>query len=222
MSLEPYYADDTVTLYHGDALGLLFTHPELHHTAVLTDPPYGIAYSSGAQRREGNARSIRGDRSTALRDVLVAWLGDDQPAMIFGSPRIPKPVAIKGTLVWDKGGALGMGDLSLPWKFDHEEVYVLGTGWVGRRDSGSVIRVPPVQSVAREHPNAKPIDLLLRLLEKFPARVILDPFAGSGSTLVAAKQVGRKSIGVEIEERYCEIAARRLDQGVLDFGDGAA
>lgn len=76
------------------------------------------------------------------------------------------------------------------------------------------MRVPPEQL---KHPNEKPIDLIIKLLEPydFLKQTILDPFMGSGTTLVAAKQLGRKAIGIEIEEKYCEIAVKRLGQEVL-------
>jgi DNA modification methylase len=218
--VTPYYEDDFATIYCGDAVRLLLLEAtdEMADACVVTDPPYGIGYSSNRIRKEGNARGIVGDKTTALRDLLLLWLGEDQAALIFGSPRITKPAGIRGTLVWDKGGALGMGDLSLPWKFDHEEVYVIGAGFAGRRDSGSVLRCPPVQSMGRLHPNQKPVELMTALIAKCPPGAILDPFMGSGSTLVAAKALGRRCIGIEEDERYCQIAVDRLAQEVLDFG----
>jgi DNA modification methylase len=214
---DPYYADEFVTLYCGDAVRHLFDDDgSLADAVIVTDPPYGISYHTNSARKPGNARKIKGDKTTQLRDFLLLWADEDQPALIFGSPRVPKPEAAKGTLVWDKGGALGMGDLSLPWKFDHEEIYVLGRGFVGSRDSGSVLRFPPVQSMGRDHPHEKPVELMTSLIVKCPAdRVILDPFAGSGTTLVAAKRLGRRAVGIELEERWCEIAAQRCSQGVL-------
>jgi DNA modification methylase len=223
--MKPYYEDSFVSIFHADAVRWLIDAPEeMSDAVVVTDPPYGIAYHSNSRRREGGSpRHVKGDKTTGLRDFLTLWLEDDQPALIFGSPRIPKPAATRGTLVWDKGGALGMGDLALPWKFDHEEVYVLGRGFTGRRDCGSVIRVPPVQSSGRDHPNEKPVELMTRLLAKCPPdAIVLDPFMGTGTTLVAAKQMGRRAIGVEVELPYCEIAALRCSQGVLDFASVAS
>jgi DNA modification methylase len=111
-----------------------------------------------------------------------------------------------------------MGALDMPWKPNHEEIYVLGFGFQGHRGSG-VIRANGPGAYAQlrdcEHPTAKPVNLMTMLLEKCPAGVIVDPFAGSGTTLRAAKDLGRKAIGIEIEERYCEIAARRMAQEVL-------
>lgn len=214
----PYYADDAVTLYHGDCRDV---GEWIEADVLVTDPPYGIDYRSGS-RRQTLARSIAGDKDTRLRDyVLDVWSGD--PALVFGTWRIARPSGTRMVLIWDTKGALGMGDLSLPWKPSHQEIYVMGTGFAGRRDS-DVITCAPVQSFGyngRSHPHEKPIDLLMRLIDKCPPGVIADPFAGAGSTLVAAKRLGRKAIGVELEERYCEVIAKRLAQGALDFGDSA-
>jgi DNA modification methylase len=105
-----------------------------------------------------------------------------------------------------------MGDLSIPWKPDHEEIYVLGSGYIGRRDSGSVIYCPPVQSMAkngRVHPTEKPVDLMGQLIRKVPG-VVCDPFMGSGSTGVACVKAGRHFIGIEIDEGYFDIACDRI------------
>ena len=120
-------------------------------------------------------------------------------------------------MVWDKGPASGMGDLTLPWKCSFELIWILGHGWVGRRDEG-VLRghiTVTWASKGRVHPNEKPVSLLRAILAKAPGETVLDLFAGSGTTLRAAKDLGRKAIGIEIEERYCEIAAKRLAQEVL-------
>ena len=136
-------------------------------------------------------------------------------------------------MVWDKGDSPGMGALDLPWGLSHEEIYIIGNGWPklpngGRRREGgtprrdpSIIRATLLNSQAADrpdHPTPKPVALMSALIAKCPPGVIADPFAGSGSTGVAAKALGRKAILVELEERYCEIAARRLAQDVLDFG----
>lgn len=220
--MNPYYSDDSVTLYHGDCFTSGIVRAAAH--VLVTDPPYGIDYRSN-QRRRTLARSIAGDKDTTARDRLLEWYMDqpDSPALVFGTWRIPRPLATRQVLIWDTKGALGMGAMDLPWKPSHQEIYVLGKGFTGRRDT-DVLTVAPVQSLGyngREHPHEKPVTLMKRLIDKCPPGTIFDPFAGSGSTLVAAKQLGRRAIGVELEERYCEVIAKRLAQGVLDFGEGA-
>ena len=100
---------------------------------------------------------------------------------------------------------------------------LLGSGWIGK-PTGTVLTTHEQRSLEPGrigHPTPKPLSLMSALIAKCPPGTIADPFAGSGSTLVAAKALGRRAIGVELEERYCEIAARRLAQDVLDFGDPA-
>jgi DNA modification methylase len=121
-------------------------------------------------------------------------------ALVFGSWKAVRPQGTRAVLIWDKGPALGMGALDLPWKPSHEEIYVLGRGFVGARDEGAVICCSPVQSMAkngRVHPNEKPVQLITRLLKKCPSGTILDPFMG---------------FGIEIEERYFEIACERISR----------
>lgn len=202
----PYYADDAVQLFHGDALEVT---EWLSADALVSDVPYGIAYRSN--KASAMARSIDGDTDTATRDAaLVLW--GDRPALIFGSWQRPRPTGTRMLLVWDTKGALGMGDTSLPWKPAHQEIYVLGKGFTGRRTT-DVLTCAPVQSFqknGRYHPHEKPVTLMGELIRKCPPGVIADPFAGSGSTLLAAKIEGRRAIGVEINEGHCEIAAKRL------------
>lgn len=203
----PYFTDGQIELYQGDWRDHL---PELARAdALITDCPYGIAYRTGSARVDGNARSIDGDDDTTERDELLQAWGTERPALVFGSWRRPRPAGTRLVLIWDKGGALGMGDLSIPWKGDHEEIYVIGGGFTGRRDSGSVLRFPPVQARGRLHPHQKPVELMAALIAKTPGTVV-DPFAGSGSTLAAARQLGRPAIGFEVDPTYCEKAAERL------------
>ena len=222
-----YYRDDYVTLYHGDCLA---DHREwLDASVLVTDPPYGysvkMSYGNGS-KRGGHApwvgTEIANDSDISARDeVLKNW--GDRPAIVFGSWKRPKPAATHTVLVWDKGEAAGMGDLRIPWKPNWEEIYVLGQGYSGHRGSSILSGHTVISWVSkgREHPNMKPDSLMERLIEKCPPGVIADPFAGSGATLVAAKNLERKAIGVELEERYCEIIARRCAQEVLDFGSAS-
>lgn len=212
----PYYQDDTVTLYHGDCLELT---EWLAADVLVTDPPYGMAFQSG-YRAETHA-PIAGDRNTAVRDRARAVWGN-RPAAMFGTWRVPRPDGTKQVLIWDKRGVgPGMGDLSTAFGTSHEEVYLLGH-WAKRASRrGSVITTessPSELTTRIGHPTPKPVGLMEILIASAAPGTIADPFAGSGSTLIAARNLGRRAIGVEIEERYCEIAARRLDQMCLDFG----
>ena len=215
--MTPYYTDDAVTLYHGDCIELADVWTEAD--VLVTDPPYGYGYVSN---RADTAwpEAIANDSDLAARDrVLYLW--GTLPALVFGSWKRPRPEGTRAVLIWDKGLASGMGDLSLPWKPNTEEVYVLGSGFKGHRGTSilSGHNVVTWASKGREHPNMKPQTLMEALIAKCPPGTIADPFTGSGSTLVAAKSLGRKAIGVELDERYCETAARRLAQGVLDLGE---
>lgn len=213
-----YYADESVTLFHGDCREI---NAWLGADVLVTDPPYGMALKSSWGGSMGDLQ-IAGDDSTTVRDEALAMWLPARPALVFGRWDIPTPVGARMRLTWDKGEHVGMGDLALPWKPNTEDIYVIGSGFKGFR-SGSVLRhlaiagcVGRANKGVRNHPTEKPIGLMADLIDK-TVGAIADPFAGSGSTLVAAKQLGRKAIGVELEERYCEVIAKRLAQGVLDF-----
>lgn len=212
--MKPYYEHGGITIYHGDCRELL---PMEGVDLILTDPPYGIAYSSN-WTASWQGTEIANDSHTELRDWVVSVM-NPTPMAIFGSWKIARPVGTRQVLIFDKGPAFGMGDLSFPWKNSFEEIYILGDGWCGSRDEAVIRGHIQVswESKGRRHPNQKPESLIRYLLKKTTAPCILDPFMGSGTTLVAAKQMGRTAIGIELDERYCEIAANRLAQEVLDF-----
>jgi len=206
---KEYYQDDSVTLYHGDCLEIM---PELNglYDCIVTDPPYGCSATTGWGGKYDKFK-IHGDNDTVLRDFIIeSWRGD---MIMFGSPRIERP---KNTalLIWDKGEHTGMGDLSFPWKPNFEEIYIFGKGFSGARTS-SVLRYNADTSSNRLHPTEKPISLMCELISKCNGKAILDPFAGSGTTGRAAKDLGRKCVMIEKDERYCEIAANRMKQEVL-------
>lgn len=218
-----YYSDPWVDLYLGDCLEV---REWLAADVLVTDPPYGIGFrprfagSFGDMgSRDRNEDRVAGDRTTDARDAaMLAW-GAPRPWLMFGSWREPV-LAAHTRIVWDKR-VPGKGNWASPWAPCLDDIYVGGAwGWSGARDSSvlSVQQYVPGESTRPDHPTPKPVSLMQALIAKCPPGVIADPFAGSGSTLVAAKALGRKAIGVELEERYCEIAARRLSQDVLDFG----
>jgi site-specific DNA-methyltransferase (adenine-specific) len=195
--------------------------------AIITDPPYGLrgALSMSGSRVAGGV-PVHGeqkwDRTLDVRDQALALWGD-RPYAVFGSPRRldAAPAHREVPLVWDKGNVVAMGDTSFPWRPTYELIYVAGPGWAGSR-SEAVLRYPHSSTAARDtgHPTPKPVALMQELIGKAGGGgVVADPFAGSGATLVAAKRLGRRVIGVELDEAYCEVAARRCAQLAFDFGD---
>ena len=219
---DPYYSDDHVTIYHGDCLELaeLWTHADV----MVTDPPYGThdgaGHRGGYGRRQnhdtgtGAGFTIANDGTTETRDAALALWGS-RPAVVFGSPRqADPPIDVAERLVWDKR-RLGMN--GGPWRYRHESIYVTA-GFERVSDaSSSIIEVFPGDQSGHTH--AKPVELMTALVGAAPPGLIVDPFMGSGSTLRAAKDLGRKVIGVELEEKYCEIAANRCAQEVLFGGE---
>lgn len=212
-----YYEDALVTLYHGDCRDVL---PAVAGSfdLTLTDPPYGQAYLSGKSGRGGGANdqprlSLRLYRQVVplLRSAHVLWFTrwDTWPELwdILGSA-----YPLRGLLVWDKGHN-GMGDLR-HWGNACEYIASAGAGRrVGRRDR-NVLRFPWRPSAAIRHPRGKSVALLQYLIRELGATAVLDSFAGSGSTLVAAQALGVRAVGIELDERSCAIAARRLATGV--------
>lgn len=212
MSLPaPYYQDDFVTLYHGDCRELL---PHIEADVLVTDPPYGI----GANRMtlgNGRIRLDRGDLDWDRRAADVAPLLDlGLPTIIWGGNYFSLPPASRW-LVWDKGtGKNDFADCELAWTNLPGVVKKFYRLWVGsnaRQHSEGM----------RFHPTQKPLELMEWCLGLVPDGIVLDPFAGSGSTLRAAKDLGRKAVGIEVEEKYCQIAAERCAQDVLDLGAAA-
>lgn len=210
-----YYQDKFCTIYHGDCLEIM---PELEPVGlVLTDPQYGINHPTDYHSRG------RGNLATC-RDYPKVY-GDDKPFNPQPLLNLQKPLCLwganyyadklpvsSGWLVWDKKrpDILDQATVELAWtnfiKGARRFVYL----WNGMLRAGNDVLF---------HPTQKPIALMKWILglKWTPTGTILDPFMGSGTSLVAAKQLNRHAIGIEIEEKYCEIAVRRLAQEVLEF-----
>jgi tRNA G10 N-methylase Trm11 len=213
--VTPYYDQDGITIYHGDCREVLPRLLPLPEALVISDPPYGISHETSHGATWQNTQ-IANDSDTAVRDWIITTLSP-LPMVVFGTWKVARPAGVRAVLIWDKGPAFGMGDLSFPWKGSFEEIYVIGDGWEGRRDEG-VLRghlVPSWESRGRKHPHEKPVTLAQHFINKHPAPLIIDPTCGTGFALQAAKLEGRRAIGVEVEERHCETAVKRLSQGVL-------
>lgn len=222
----PYYADEGVTLYHGDALEV---PAWLEADVLITDPPYGRGWRQGAiaggtqGRTAGDASNphagIKGDTTTATRDAALALWGD-RLAVVFGDLMLPPPEHTRQVLVYRKPSSAGVRGATAGRRRDLEAIYLIGP-WPSGIGGASSLITTALANVADPnnrtgHPHAKPVDVMVELVG-MTAGTIADPFAGSGSTLFAAKYVGRRAIGVEVDAGYCEIAARRLTQDTL-FG----
>lgn len=223
---SPYWCDDNSAVYCGDSLEVIKLWSRRSIDLVVTDPPYGVDFKSNY----GQHKAIHGDNDRAavpglLAAVLVP-LTDGCHAYVFGfqPDELPGLFTTTADLVWDKG-SIGMGDLSLPWGSAHEPI-TFGVYYpdqyskrkqkgnlVARQRKGSVLRVPRVNSKqTTRHPTEKPVKLLRQLIESSSSvdDVVLDPFAGVGSTGVAAVLLNRRAICIEIDESYCAVAASRL------------
>lgn len=217
MSLpKPYYHDERadITIYHGDCREIIPHLPEVD--IILTDPPYGIDYQSSWRIDWQRKEKIIGD------DNFPSWIFDElKPKVALlvwcrwdNLYSIPKP---KSLIVWDKGNH-SMGDLKHEFGRRWEAVaFYPGPLHGFRKRPADMISVNRINPRDLLHPNEKPVEAITPLIECHVGDLILDQFMGSGTTLRAAKDLGRKAIGIEIEERYCEIAARRLSQEVFNF-----
>jgi len=211
-SLPVYYEDKYVRLYHGSSVESL---PECFAPeCVVTDPPYGVGFKY--DNYEDTPENF-----DAVRQLLHRLAANSQQMALMMSMRqlwtMPKP---KWMLCWAKPGSCrrsSVGGFS-----EWEPVLLYGKGWKIAND----LKILPdcvnhSKDAASDHPCPKPLKLMTWLVS-LTKGVVCDPFAGSGTTLLAAKQLERKAVGWEIEERYCEIIANRLAQGVLELTDGEA
>ena len=198
-------------LYLGDCLEILPTLPKVD--AVVTDPPYGIAWKRGIHRaRNSKAHDgIINDHDTKARDRMLALVS--APAAVFGSFYAPYPENTKQVCVWQKPPDSGLVGSVTGFRRDVEPIFLVGAWPVRKVERSSVFRTMRGQSgITTEtgHPHTKPVELMGQLIELVPHGAILDPFMGSGTTGVACANLGRKFIGIEIEERYFDIAVERI------------
>lgn len=209
--MTPYYEEPGIQIFHGDCREIL---PHLEQVdLVLTDPPYGIAhptdYKTGGRGDLAPCRDYPSVHDDDRPFDPSTWI--DKPCCLWGANYFAdKLPPSSGWLVWDKQRPddLDQSTCELAWTNFIKGVRRFKWLWHGmiRADFDKLV-----------HPTQKPVALFKWILglKWTPQGVILDPFMGSGTTLRAAKDLGRKAIGIEIEEKYCEIAVKRLRQEVL-------
>jgi site-specific DNA-methyltransferase (adenine-specific) len=254
--VKPYYEDEWVQIFHGEALSVLETLPTASVAAFVADPPYSSGglmrndrqaspdekYRGWTQVPGGGSRAPTSDTGTFSGDGrdqrsyaywCALWLAQASRIAVAGAQlfqftdwrQLPSTTdgvqaggwIWRGVLVWDKGVGRPMRG-----RFRNHLEYVVwcSNGPMPEAEDiypSTLLRHTP-PSTDRVHLTQKPLSLVSELLTVAPTGAVLDPFMGSGTTLRAAKDAGRKVIGIEIEERYCEIAAERCRQEILDLG----
>lgn len=200
--MTPYYEGDGVQIFHGNCREVLPSLPKVD--LVLTDPPYGIARVMKGGKGTGHWTLLsNGNEWDHTAPDLTFLMGAASSFVIWGGNYFDLPPS-RCWFVWDKLNAVPtMGQCELAWT--NADRPIQRFKW-------------PVGRVNYGHPTEKPLKLIVWSLEQSrTSGTVLDPFMGSGTTLVAAKELGRRAIGIEIEEKYCEIAANRLRDTVVLF-----
>ncbi len=225
--MTPYYDKGGITIYHADCRDVLPSLTPGSVDLVLTDPPYGIGVLTNYRER--------GRGAAALCNNYPPIHGDDTPfdpspllrfkrLVLFGANHYADKLPPSASwLVWDKlNGATSkrevgfndQADAELIWTNIGGPVRIIRHRWMGMLKDSE-------RQDNRRHPTQKPVAVIAKIIGMFcePGGLVLDPFMGSGTTLRAAKDAGLKAVGIEIEERYCEVAARRLEQEVFAWGE---
>lgn len=230
--MKPYYDEGGITIYHGDCRSLLGELP--HSDLVIADPPYGV--KERTSRRSAGRSSSAPHGKTEAYD-LPAVHGDDEPfdpAPLLGFPRLVifganhfagRLPDSSSWIVWDKLDGLvsdrpigfnDNADCELMWTNLGGPARLIRHRWMG-------IMKASERDERRVHSTQKPVAVMEMLISAFtaPGDLVLEPYMGSGPVLLAARSLGRRAIGIELEERYCEVAAERLAQEVFDLGAAA-
>lgn len=232
-TIRPYFQSDHATLYVGDCREVCAELPRRSVDLLVTDPPYGVRWQSGHRAEKFDL--IAGDDGSldvpgVLGEIVDRVLKRQRHVYVFGYPpeALTSPLKLGGVaeLIWNKAKT-GPGTLAVPWGPSWERItFGVYVNSKANRESGggrlaarlraeSVLTVPRANGVsANRHPTEKPVPLMRMLVESssLVGETVLDPFAGSGSTLVAAVLAGRCAVGVELDERYAETAAKRLEK----------
>lgn len=219
--MTPYFERDGISIYLGDCREVLPSLPPVD--LVLTDPPYGIRLATNYRERKRGALALCNDYPPVYGDAEPfdpSHLLRFPRLILFGAnhyaDRLPPSAA---WIVWDKLDGLtskraegfnDQADVELAWTNLGGPARLYGCRWMGAMKGTE-------QTERRLHPTQKPVSLMRRIIEQYtaPSDLVLDPYMGSGTILRAALDCGRRAIGIEVEEKYCALAAQRLSQMVL-------
>lgn len=219
--MKPYFDDGQCVIYHGDCREILPTLGTFD--LLLTDPPYGIGEAAGKNKSRNHvvAATDYGDHgwddAPPDTETISIVRASARQQIVFGGNYFSLPPS-SCWLVWDKdNGASDFADCELAWTNLDRAVRRLKYRWAG------MLQEPGRKREARKHPTQKPLDVISWAMGLARGNVesVVDPFMGSGTTLRAAKDRGIRAVGIDKVEAYCEIAAKRLSQQVLDFGETA-
>lgn len=231
--IKPYFQDEAGTIYCGDCEEIL---PKLSKVdLVVTDPPYNIGKKYGSKTSDSRDPE---EYWKWFQDVFVfvfdllsdgyLYLSHSDKGVYIAKPSL-ETIGFEylQTLIWWGRNGYSMQLHRKSWSYRHEPILFMQRGNPPVLEAGvpgmwytSVIEAPRPQSNFKEgrcHPTQKPVKLYKSLIARTPGQIILDPFMGSGTSLLAAKELGRKAIGIEIEEKYCEVAAKRMSQMVMEL-----
>ncbi len=214
--MKLYYHDDGCIIFHGDCKDVLYSMDM--QDLIITDPPYGMSYRSNFRKERFDP--IEGDTT------FPSWIFNANPKVAMfvfcrWNNLLTFPIP-KSFIVWDKMVQCGMGDLANEYIRTWEGIaFYPGPEHKFVHRPPDIIHCKKIDNDKYTHPTEKPVGVVTPLIEAHEGNVF-DPFMGSGTTLVAAKMCGRKSIGIEIEEKFCELAANRLQatergQSLKDF-----
>lgn len=206
-----------IEVINGDCLEVMKTYPNNHFDLVLTDPPYGIGADKGvggfgASGNKAKKYQDDWDKMTPSSEYFTEVLRIGKKVIIFGGNFFTDKLPVNGHwIVWDKKGDIAFdnpfGDCELAWtninKKSVKKYKVIQQGFI-------------TEEKERYHPTQKPVHLLKQIISDYSeGGVILDPFAGSGSTLIACKQLDLNAVGIEISPKYCKVIEDRLNNTQL-------
>ena len=224
--MQPYYDEGGITIYHADCLDVLPNLPSAG--LVVTDPPYTFGLASIANGKSGTWADLMNNAywyAEWLKEIRRLTENQQGAAWVFHSwrtmPVLMRAVesiqwAITSNLIWDKCWIGPGGPQGLRPSYEMVALLCHGDFSLGNRGLPDIWKSKWSSHKQTGHPAEKPVALIGKMIaESGGSGVVLDPFMGSGTTLLAAKQGARSAIGIEAEERYCEMAVKRLAQGEL-------